>query len=698
MAIHAFTTTGFSFHLPFPKCTTAYSRSAGDRARTLCCSSGDGDLSGLINVSSESEFGRRGGAQMAKSSDGKRSIQSSDGELRAKNSEIWQLFREAQRNILSLDKQRALAVEELNKAISEKKLLLERIEELEIEKQAMARKDQVSLCWELLLRIDSMVLTGTISFGEASQMRQLIMDQKVSILDAFTEILQKKDAELLAELRQLSDRKNKNGFHIVHICTEMAPIASFGAVASFVTGLSQALQRKGNLVEVILPKYGSMDLNEVQGIRETEVEYYSYYNGQLHGNKIWTGVICGIGVTFIQPLYYSSFFNREKAYGYSDDFERFMYFSRAALDYIVKSGKKPDVLHIHNWQTAIIGPLFWDIFVQQGLEGSRILFTCHDIHSQPLIQPEKLALCGLDPTKLHRPDRLQDNSNTHLANIMKGGIVYSNKVVIMSSTHSKGHIIHSSSHGLETTLNMHKDKLLVSPCGFESSSWDPEKDKILPENYSADDMKGKSVCKIALQQKLRLPENASIITVGCFLSDLSDVDKEDLIAIVKNGTRMAVQFIFMTTGKMKSGQKELESLQVKIESLQDENIRFINRHDETLSHLIFGGSNIILCQSLHDPILQVPLKAMRYGAAPIAITSNDNGFRHFPDHDYETTKLAMFINSTFGYLSFSQALDEINNNPSEWNHKVFDAMTKDFSWDAECCDIYLSAYTAIKSL
>ncbi|XP_023518264.1 probable starch synthase 4, chloroplastic/amyloplastic isoform X3 [Cucurbita pepo subsp. pepo] len=609
MAIHAFTTTGFSFHLPFPKCTTAYSRSAGDRARTLCCSSGDGDLSGLINVSSESEFGRRGGAQMAKSSDGKRSIQSSDGELRAKNSEIWQLFREAQRNILSLDKQRALAVEELNKAISEKKLLLERIEELEIEKQAMARK-----------------------------------------------------------------------------------------VASFVTGLSQALQRKGNLVEVILPKYGSMDLNEVQGIRETEVEYYSYYNGQLHGNKIWTGVICGIGVTFIQPLYYSSFFNREKAYGYSDDFERFMYFSRAALDYIVKSGKKPDVLHIHNWQTAIIGPLFWDIFVQQGLEGSRILFTCHDIHSQPLIQPEKLALCGLDPTKLHRPDRLQDNSNTHLANIMKGGIVYSNKVVIMSSTHSKGHIIHSSSHGLETTLNMHKDKLLVSPCGFESSSWDPEKDKILPENYSADDMKGKSVCKIALQQKLRLPENASIITVGCFLSDLSDVDKEDLIAIVKNGTRMAVQFIFMTTGKMKSGQKELESLQVKIESLQDENIRFINRHDETLSHLIFGGSNIILCQSLHDPILQVPLKAMRYGAAPIAITSNDNGFRHFPDHDYETTKLAMFINSTFGYLSFSQALDEINNNPSEWNHKVFDAMTKDFSWDAECCDIYLSAYTAIKSL
>ena len=44
---------------------------------------------------------------------------------------------------------------------------------------------------------------------------------------------------------------------------------------------------------------------------------------------------------------------------------RFTYFSRASLDYIAKSGKQPDVLHIHNWETAIVGPLFWDIFVKQ---------------------------------------------------------------------------------------------------------------------------------------------------------------------------------------------------------------------------------------------------------------------------------------------------------------------------------------------
>ena len=261
------------------------------------------------------------------------------------------------------------------------------------------------------------------------------------------------------------------------------------------------------------PWYAIMDLDEVQGLQEIKAGFYSYFNGQQHGNRIWTGVVSGIGVSFIEPLYYSSFFSREKVYGYSDDFERFPYFSRASLDYIVKSGKQPDVLHIHNWETAIVGPLFWDIYVNQGLGGTRILLTCHDFDSQCLEQPDKLSLCGLDPPRLHRPDRLQDNTRTHLVNILKGGIVYSNKVVIVSSMNSKGRIISSFSHELKPTLSIHQDKLVIAPYGFDKSTWDPSKDNFLPKNYSAEDMKGKTVCKVALQQHLALSGSASSILV-----------------------------------------------------------------------------------------------------------------------------------------------------------------------------------------
>jgi len=72
----------------------------------------------------------------------------------------------------------------------------------------------------------------------------------------------------------------------------------------------------------------------------------------------------GVGLILIEPTQLS-YFNRDMLHGYPDDFERFSYFSRASLDYIVKSGKQPDILHIHNWETAIVAPLFWDIFAHQ---------------------------------------------------------------------------------------------------------------------------------------------------------------------------------------------------------------------------------------------------------------------------------------------------------------------------------------------
>ncbi|CDP02666.1 unnamed protein product [Coffea canephora] len=313
--------------------------------------------------------------------------QSMDHEPKEKQSDIWQLFTEAQQNILYLNKQRLTALEELDELKRENTALLDRIEQLEAKMLLNTEKemDTLSISSELLLRIDSMVLSGMIDNAEASDLRRLVMNSRMSIAANLFQNTHKKDSELLVELRHFSSKSKKKGFHIVHISAEMAPVVSVGSLASYVTGLSCALQRKGHVVEVILPKYACLNLDEVQGLREVEAEVYSFFNGQLHKNRIWTGVVFGIGVTFIQPVYYSAFFSHERVYGYGNDFERFTYFSRASLDYLVKSGKKPDIVHIHNWETSIVGPLFWDVFVNQGLEGTRILLTCQGFDSQACI-------------------------------------------------------------------------------------------------------------------------------------------------------------------------------------------------------------------------------------------------------------------------------------------------------------------------
>ncbi|TKY70003.1 starch synthase 4 [Spatholobus suberectus] len=655
----------------------------------LSCLRKNGDVNGLHEQKSEGN----------KNVDTSQSIYDDDKNVKPDN--IWQLFREAQQNILYLNKQRLGAIEELDETNKEKQSLLNKIQKLEAEKLAGAGKDNLSTCSELLLRIDAMVLSSMVSPGEASELRSLVMNHKVSLADIFNIISRKRDTELLGELRHFSDEHKKNGFHIVHICTEMTPLVRRGSVASYVTGISRALQRKGHLVEVILPKYASLNLDEVQGLREVNVEAYSYFNGQLHGNKIWTGVVYGIGVTLIEPFYYSSFFSREMIYGYPDDFERFSYFCRASLDYIVKCGKQPDILHLHNWETAIVGPLFWDMFVKQGLEGTRILFTCHDFNSQGIEKPDKLALCGLDPLRLHRPDRLQDNTNAELVNILKGGVVYSNGVVIMSSIYPKHIIVHNLSHELEPTLNVHRDKLVIAPYGLDKSTWDPSTDYFLPENFNAENMNGKAVCKVALLQQLGLSEHSSIILVGCIFSDGHDLDEKRLKEVILNAKQHDIQFLFMGTNERSVLNQTLESLQ---KELKDDNLKLVPTYDEALLHLTLAGSDIILCQSFLDPTDEIPLIALRYGAAPIALANDASSKRAIPfdtsfiNQDREATKYSKLINSTFGNMSLSLAIDEIRTNPATWKRKILQAMAHDLSWDGECYDVHVAAYSAIKNM
>lgn len=173
-------------------------------------------------------------------------------EKEEKPKDIWQLFKEAEQNILYLNKQRLLAMEELERVSNERNALLDRQEQLKVKKETNIRRDSFSISSELLLRIDSLVLTGMIGSNEASDLRRLVMNSRGSLSDDLCDIVTMNDAELLAELCHFSQKSKANGFHIIHICTEMSPVVSVGTLASYITGLSRSLQRRGNIVEVCL--------------------------------------------------------------------------------------------------------------------------------------------------------------------------------------------------------------------------------------------------------------------------------------------------------------------------------------------------------------------------------------------------------------------------------------------------------------
>ncbi|EAZ25012.1 hypothetical protein OsJ_08794 [Oryza sativa Japonica Group] len=605
--------------------------------------------------------------------------------------DIWELFSQAQRNILHLNKQRLVAMEELKKLQDENKSLLQDIEVLETERQGFSIEiAESSRFSELLLRIDTMTISGMVGMTEASDLRKKVIDNRYMIHSVFSDIHHKQDTELLSELRLFLRKPAEKPLHVVHICSEMDPITSRGSLATYVTGLSSALQRKGNLVEVILPKYAGINEDVIHFLRKAEADYESYYGGCWHKNRIWTGISSGVSLTLIEPVQLS-YFDRDMLRGYPDDFERFSYFSRASLDYIVKSGKQPDVLHVHNWETAIVGPLFWDIFAHQGLGNTRILLTCQDLTSQCLEVPNMLELCGLDPHKLHRPDRLQDNSETNLVNVLKGGIVYSNKVLLMSSTLPRDMAIQGLGHGLEATLTTHKEKVLVASHGLDGELWDPSKDIYLPQRYSPNDIEGKSFCRKTLKRCVGLHSGSSVV-VGCICNGDSNTD--GLREAVRVALHGGAQVIFMEN----KGPVMNSTVQALKEELKGDRVMFVEIYDEALEHLIFAGSDIFLCSSFYDPSLQIAIRAIKYGSAPVQINFPSNGSRQTEWHDYPSTALSQYIISTYGDMSLSQALDGIKNNPSQWDWRIKDAMSKVLSWDAECYDLHWEAYSVIRKL
>ena len=86
-----------------------------------------------------------------------------------------------------------------------------------------------------------------------------------------------------------------------------------------------------------------------------------------------------------------------------------------------------------------------------------------------------------------------------------------------------------------------REKLVISPSGFDKMTWDPSRDNFLPQHYSADDMEGKLICKFALQRHLGLEEGASNILVSFSLSGIEvQVELHELALVYIYGNNVAI--------------------------------------------------------------------------------------------------------------------------------------------------------------
>ena len=488
--------------------------------------------------------------------------------------------------------------------------------------------------------------------------------------------------------------------YIVQVASECAPVAKVGGLGDVVYGLSRELQVRGNRVEVILPMYDCMRYDQILGMHKVYEDLrVPWYSGWIHCS-VWNGEVHGIRSYFIDAHSQDNFFKRGVFYGCDDEAMRFSFFSKAALEFLLKSGRRPEIIHCHDWQTGIVPPLLYEIYNRSGMHNQRACYTIHNFKHQGVTTEDVLWAAGLcRPHHFMHPDRMLDNFNTRAVNLMKGGIVYSNFVTTVSPQHTWEACHTDQGFGLQATLQTHRVKFNGILNGVDYDFWNPEMDRHIPVNYTMDSLEDKYRNKEALRDRLWLRKNLKPIVA--FIGRLDqqkglDLIRHALFYCLRNGA----QFVLLGSSPDRGINDYFLHLKSYLNDNSDCHLEI--GYNEELSHMIYAGADMLIMPSLFEPCGLPQMISLKYGTIPI-VRSVGGLVNTVFDRDYcgdrPPDECNGYVFHQTDYPAVESALQRAiglwHRSPDEFRRLILNAMQHDFSWSSSGAK-YLAIYEHIR--
>lgn len=495
--------------------------------------------------------------------------------------------------------------------------------------------------------------------------------------------------------------------HIIHITSELAPIAKVGGLADVTLGLCRELSWKGHDVDIIMPKYDCMDSDQIRDLTVDQDALMSFYQGEWFSNTIWIGWVENLKVYFIEPHHPRYFFTRGCFYGCEDDIDRFLYFSRAALEFMYKKTLNPDIIHLHDWETAVIAPLYKDMYKPLGFNRPSIVLTIHNMEYQGKCEPKDLELIGLNGKNYLEENKMQDNQEPLLINLLKGGITFSDYITTVSPNYAKEVLLPEGGKGLEKTLQQCKSKFSGILNGVDYSYWNPEIDRYLPVHFSEREIPStkkdritldkKGFIKKLLRERLLLVEEHRPI-VGCIARLVPQKGIELIKHVIKHITEKKGQFILLGTSPIESISNEFH--RIKQQFLDHPHVHLMLHHQEELAHLIYAGCDMFIVPSLFEPCGLTQMIALKYGTIPIVRRTGGLADTivdvDFSDRPFEERNGYIFDypDSTGVDTALNRAIHCWFEEPEKWRHLMINGMKIDFSWNRSS-NLYLDIYNKL---
>ena len=464
---------------------------------------------------------------------------------------------------------------------------------------------------------------------------------------------------------------------VAFIGSECYPFVKTGGLGDVMSALPKSLAKLNIDVKVIIPRYKCIP----QKFQE-KMEYRGSFDMNLcsDGKQYYVGIMeyqeDGVVYDFIDN---DEFFSWGNPYtNLIDDIPKFCYFAKAALAALNYLNWTPDVVHCHDWQAALV-PLYLRTCFQDTDVGRAIsVLTIHNLKFQGIYDRKRIQYWSGLPDYVFNKDCMIQNWLD--ANMLKGGIAYSNKVTTVSNTYAWEIQTEEYGEGLAEHLRYHNNKILGIVNGIDTDIWNPATDKLLAADYDEKSaIKNKKINKKALQESLGLDVDEHKMVIG-LISRLTNQKGLDLVNDVIPGIMDEhTQVVVLGTGD-----SQYENTFRYYENKYKGNFCAYIAYNENVAHNIYAGCDALLVPSRFEPCGLTQLIAMRYGGVPIVRETGGLKDTVQPYNMFENTGNGF----TFDRYESGLLYDAINRaktlyfeNRKSWDDMVIRDMNKDVSWE-----------------
>ena len=471
---------------------------------------------------------------------------------------------------------------------------------------------------------------------------------------------------------------------ILSVASEVVPFAKTGGLADVVGALSKVLPSLKCEVKTILPKYRMVDEDKFS-LAELDLPLPEIKIGNKPIKfriKRCSQPENGAEYLFVENQEY---YDREELYrdiktglDYEDNDERFIFFCRAVLETIKALDWKPDVIHCNDWQSALV-PAYIKILYEKDLFFNKIatLFTIHNIAYQGNFSAETFNKLGLKGELFYPMSPFEYWGRV---NFLKIGISQAD----LLNTVSERYAVEIQSgpeygFGMEGILRDRGQDLFGVLNGIDYEEWSPEKDKLIPYNYSKGNLQVKGKNKEFLLKLSGLKSDGNIPLIG-MISRLADQKGFDLFQeIAEKLLSSKLKIIILGTGEEKY-HRALTLLEKKY----PHKFRLYLKYDNKLAHLIEAGADMFLMPSKYEPCGLNQLYSLKYGTVPVVRETGglaDTIENYNPETEKGTGFVFKYYSGEELFLALKKAL-ELFENKAEWKNLVLQGMDKDFSWQS----------------